>query len=97
MDLGQLTETVTSLTVPQDSITIKNKWFTSDVAAFELGPSHASANSLDDQVSLELCDRPDDDYNGPAQGTTSVDLFAEADELDVEPVQFIEHFEEVLH
>ena len=97
MALGQLAETVTSLAIPQDSIAIQNKWLASDVTAFELGPPHAGAHSLDDQVALEFSDRPDDDDNGPAQGTSGVDLLAEADELDVEPVQLIQHIEEVFH
>src|SRR5580704_3850715 len=67
------------------------------MAAFELGPPHAGANSLDDQVALEFGDGPDDDHNGPAQGTSSVDLFTEADELDVQPVQFVEYIEEVFY
>ena len=95
--LRQLAETVAPLTVPQDSVAIKNKWFTSDVAAFELGPPHAGPYSLDDQVSLEFGDGPDDDHNSPAQGTSRVDLLTEADELYVEPVEFVEHFEEVPH
>ena len=95
--LRQLAETVAPLTVPQDSVAIKNKWFTSDVAAFELGPPHASPYSLDDEVALQFGDGSDDDHNSSAQGTTSVDLFAEADELDVEPVEFVQHFEEVPH
>ena len=49
MTLCQLAETVAPLTVPQDSVAIKNKWLTSDVAAFELGPPHAGPYSLDDQ------------------------------------------------
>jgi hypothetical protein len=81
--LCQLTETVTSLTIPQDSAAIENKWLASDVAAFELGPPHAGPHSLDDQVALEFGDGADDDDNGPAQGTSGVDLFAEADELDI--------------
>ncbi len=37
-----------------------------------------------------------DDY-GPAQGPAGIDLLPEADELDIDPIQFIEHLEEVLH
>jgi len=29
--------------------------------------------------------------------TPGVDLFSEADELNIQPIQFIEHIEEVLH
>jgi hypothetical protein len=72
--LCQLAETVSPLAIPQDGAAIKYKWFASDVAPFELGPPHAGANSLDDQVSLELCDRPDDDHHGQTkESTLSVD------------------------
>jgi hypothetical protein len=66
------------------------------VAAFELGPPHAGTHPRDDKVAFQLCDRADDHHDGPAQGTSGVDLFAEAYELDVEPVQLIQHIEEVL-
>ena len=55
------------------------------------------AHSLDDQVTFEFGDGADDDHDGPAQRAGSVDLLAEADELDVEPVELVEHFEEVFH
>ena len=44
---------------------------------------------------FEFGDRSDDDDDGAAQRAARVDLLAEADELDVEPVQLVEHFEEV--
>ncbi len=69
----------------------------SDVPAFELGAAHAGAHPLDDQVALQFGDRADDHHDGAAQRAARVDLLAEADELDVEPVQLVEHFEEVLH
>jgi hypothetical protein len=65
--------------------------------AFELGPPHAGAHSFDDQTALQLRDRTDDDHDRPAQGPAGVDLFAEVDELDVEPDQFVQRLEEVLH
>jgi hypothetical protein len=67
------------------------------VAALELCPPHAGADPLDNQVSFQLRDRPDDHHDGAAQGPAGVDLLAEADELDAEPVQFVQHFKEVLH
>jgi hypothetical protein len=67
------------------------------MATFEAGAPHAGADPLDDQVAFELGDGPDDDYDRPAQWAVRVDLFAEADELDAEPVQLVEHFEEMLH
>jgi len=95
--LCQLAETVAPLTALQDGGAIENKRFTPDVTAFELRPPHACPHPLDDQVAFELCDRTDDHDDGPAQRTAGVDLFAETDELDVQPVQFVEYIEEVLH
>ncbi len=63
--------------------------------AFQARPSHAAADALDDQGSFELCDGTDDDDDGAAQRAARVDLLAEADELDAEPVELVEHFEEV--
>jgi hypothetical protein len=84
--LRQLSETLAALAVPQDGVAIENKRLASDVSAFELGSPHAGAHALDNQVALEFGDGPDDDHNGPAQRATGVDLFPEADELDIEPV-----------
>ena len=75
----------------------KYGWPCGVAPAFELGPPHAGAHPLDDQTALQLRDRTDDDHDRPAQGPAGVDLFAEADELDVEPDQFVQHLEEVLH
>ena len=97
MALCQLAETLAQLALPQDGVSIECKRLVSDVPAFELRPLRASPRSLDDQVALEFSDGPDDDDDGSPQRPASVDLFVEADELDVQPVQLIEHLEEVLH
>ncbi len=55
-----------------------------DVAAFQLSPAHPGAYSLDDQVSLQLGNRADDDDDGAAQRTAGVDVLAEAGELDAQ-------------
>ena len=66
-----------------------------DVPAFELGAPHAGAHSLDDQAPFKFGDRTNNDHHCPAQWTTGVELLPERDELDVQPVQLVEHFEEV--
>ena len=93
----KLSQAVSSLPIPQDRGAIKNQRCSSDVPAFEFRPPHAGTNSLDDQAALQLRDRTDDDHHCPAQRPTGIDLLLEADELDVEPVQFIEHLEEVFY
>ncbi len=61
-----------------------------------LARPHAGAHPLDDQAALQLSDGADDDHDRPTQRAGGVDLFAEADELDVQPVQLVQHLEEVL-
>ncbi len=67
------------------------------MAALEARPAHAGAHPLDDQVALELGDHRDDDHHGPAEWAAGVELLAEADELDIEAVEFVEDFQEVAH
>ena len=83
--------------VSLDRFTIQIQRLASDVSSFELGAPHAGADSLDDQVAFELGDGSDDDHDGTAQRPAGVDVLAEADELDAEMVQFIEHIEIVLY
>ena len=95
--LRQLSQAVTLLAVTMDGGTIEYQSFPPDMPAFELGPPHAGAHPLDDQTALQFRDGTDDDNNRPAQGPTGVDLFAEADELDIQTIQLVQHFEEVLN
>ena len=93
--LRKLAQTLSLLAISKDSRPIQDKSFPSDMPAFESGPSHSGSDPLDDQAAFQLRDGSDDDDNGSAQGTTGIDLFSEADELDVEPVQLVEYVEEV--
>ena len=95
--LGDLAQALPVLVIEPDSVAIQFQRSASDVATFEAGAPHAGFHSFDDQVSFQLRNRADDDHDGAAQRTAGVDLLAEADELDVEPVQFVQHLEEVLH
>jgi len=94
--LRQLAQALTVLPVPQDGGPIENQRFSSDVPSFKLCPPHSGAHSLDDEAALQLGDGANDHHDRSSQWTAGVDLLPEADELDVEPVQLIEHFEEVL-
>ena len=93
-DLGQAHAAVT---ITENGGAIDVEWGAADVAAFELGAAHAGPDPLDDQVAFQLGDGADDDDDGAAQRAAGVDVLAEADELDVEVVQFVEHFQEVTH
>ena len=83
--------------VALDGGVVEDQRIPADVPAFEPGPPHAGAHPLDDQVAFEFGDSADDDHNGPAQRAAGVELFSEADVLDVEPVELVQHLEEVLH
>ena len=85
------------LSVTEDGFAIEIEWLASDVPSFEPCAAHAGADPLDDQVAFEFRDRSDDYDDGAAQRPAGIDLLAEADEFDVEPVQLVEQFEEVFH
>jgi hypothetical protein len=95
MAFCNLAKTLSLAAVSLDGGVVQFQWIAADVTAFESGSPYAGAHSLDDEVALKLCDGADDDYDGPAQRTASVDLFAETGELDAYPVQVVEHIEEV--
>src|SRR5665213_495557 len=97
MVTSDLTQALSQAAISTDRFAVEDKWHASYVPALEPGAPHTGADPLDDQVAFELRYCPDDDDDGAAQRAAGVDLLAEADELDVEPVQFIEHFQEVLH
>src|ERR1700756_5169085 len=97
MSCGDLADALPVLTIADDGCAIEIKRPASDVSTLELGAPHTGAHPLDDQVAFEFRDGADDDYDGSAQRPSGIELFAEADELDVEPVEFVEDLEEVLH
>src|SRR6185312_5204358 len=47
---------------------------------------------FDDEVAFELRDRTDDNHDRAAQGAAGIEIFTEADELDVEVVELVEHY-----
>ena len=96
MPFCDLPDALATLTVLLDSSVVQYQRSSADALAFEPCAPHAGAHSFDDQRAFELSDGADDDHDGPAQRAAGVDIFAEADELDSDPVEFVEHIEEVL-
>ncbi len=88
---GDLADGVSAPAILKDRSAVEMERRSADAAAFKAGPAHAGADPLDDQVAFQFRDGADDDDDGAAQWTAGVDLLTERDELDVEPVQFIEH------
>jgi hypothetical protein len=95
MTARDLPQALAVASIAEDGIAIEFERLPSDVPALELGSPHAGSHTLDDQVAFEFRDRSDDDDDGPAQRAGRVDRLAEADELDVEAVELIEHFEQM--
>ena len=93
--VGDLAETLALLPISQDGRVIQIERLASDVSTFELGTPHAGTHSLDDQIAFQFGDGADDNDDGSSQRSASVDLLAEADELDVQPVEIVQHIEEV--
>src|ERR1700751_2326862 len=96
MPLRYLAKTLAPATIATDGLVIQCQRSAPDVTSFEPGAPHAAAHPLVVQVGFRFCDRTVSDDHSTAQRATGIDLFAERDELDVEPVQLVEHFEEVL-
>lgn len=90
--LCQLAQALATLAVPQDGSAIEIERLATDMAAFEAGAAHAGAHPFDNKVALQLGDGSDDDHYGAAQWPAGIDLLPKADELDVEPVQLVQHF-----
>ena len=97
MGLGDLAKAVASSPITQHSSPIYIQWPAADVLAFEPGAAHAGPDALDDEVALELGDGADDDHNRAAQRAARVEVLTEADELDLEVVELVQHLEEVAH
>ena len=63
--------------------------------ALQPGATHACPYPFDDEVAFQLGDRSDDDDDGPAERAAGIDALPEADELDAETIEFVQHFKEV--
>src|SRR5664280_2892778 len=91
---GDLSKALATLTVLLDSRTVQYQRLTADVLTFEPGAPHAGAHPFDDQTAFKLSDGADDHDDSPAQRAAGVDVFPEADVLDADPIQLVEHIEE---
>ena len=83
MDLGDLAEADASRSILEDGVTIDIEWGTTDPSAFQSRSAHAGLHSFDDERALEFGDHTDDRDDGAAQGSASIEVLAEADELDL--------------
>jgi hypothetical protein len=71
------------------------RWCATDSSAFQSCSANPRRDPFDDQRPLEFGYCSSDDGHGPAERTSSIDVFTQADEFDAEMIQLIEHFEEM--
>ena len=95
--LGDLSQALTAGTVLEDSDPVDLEWPPADMSSLQPGAAHTCPNPFDDEIPFEFCDGADDDHDGPPERAAGIEVLAEADELDIGMIKFVEHFEEVAH
>jgi len=81
--------------ISHNLLSVDTKRNTTDVPALQSGSSHSSPNPFHDQIFLKLRNRTYDYNHRAAQWASGVNLFAKADEFDIEVIQFVENFEKM--
>ena len=56
---------------------------------------NAGANPFASQVALDAGKNICEECDGAAQQATGINFFPEAAELDIQPIEFVEHFQKV--
>jgi hypothetical protein len=97
MRLGDLTQTLAPSALLKNSNAIDIEWPPADMPSLEPCSAHSCPHPFDDEIPFEFCDGADDDHDSPPERAAGIEVLAEADELDVEMVEFVEHLEEVAH
>jgi len=97
MLFGNLAQALTLIPVTLDDRIVERQRIAADVLALKVGAPHAGARPLDDQGVLSSGNDAEDDDDSPAQRASGIDVLSEADVLDVEPVELVQHIEEMLH
>jgi hypothetical protein len=80
---------------PARLVPVDIQWTTTNSSSFQPRSAHSSLHALPKQVSFELRDRADDNNHRSAQWPASVDVLAQADELNAEVIQFIDDLQEM--
>src|SRR5271165_2632320 len=94
---GDLTQTRSTPAISEDGFAVESERRAADRPPLQAGAPHAGTDPFDDQVVLQFGNHTDDGHDGAARRAAGVDVLPERDVLDVEPVQFVQHIEEVLH
>src|SRR5258707_7529554 len=97
MRLGDLTQALAPSALLENGNPIDIECPSANMPSLQPGAAHACPHPLDDEIALEFGDCPDYDHDGPAERAAGIKILPEADEFDIEVVEFVQHFEEVPH
>jgi hypothetical protein len=61
-----LAQALSALAIAKDGVTVEIKRPAADMTSFEPGAPHAGTHPLDNKVTFQFGDRPDDHHDGPA-------------------------------
>ena len=95
MHLGQFAQTEAMGTIAEQGLAIYVESGTANVQAFHFCSPHAGPHAFDNKVAFEFGDGADDDDHGTAQRPAGVEILPEAEELNVQMVEFVQHFQKM--
>ena len=95
MHLGQFAQTEAMGTIAEQGLPIYVEPWPADMLSLQPGSPHAGPHAFDDQAAFQLGDGADDDDHGAAQRPAGVEVLPEAEELNVQMVEFVQHFQKV--
>ncbi len=78
MPFGDLSQALAALAVLLDRKVVQDQRSTADLLAFQPCAPHAGADPLDYEAAFKLCNRANDDNDGPAQRALGEAAGAEA-------------------
>jgi hypothetical protein len=95
MGFGDLAQTQAAFPAIQYPLTVNPQRRAPDLPSFHPRPPHTRLDSFDYGLPLDLRDCAHDDDHRPTERASGVDVLSQADKLDAEMIQFVEHFQEV--
>ena len=90
MLLRHLRQAQTGESVPDNRRTVNVERRTPYPPSLQLRSTHSRFDPFDDEAALQLRNGSDDYDHRTTQWPSCVDVFAEADELDAEVIQFVQ-------
>src|ERR1700677_1278603 len=96
MPLGNVGQRHSRATICDHLLAINIQPRSTDLTTLKFCPSHARPNALDDQTSFKFRDCTHDHNDRPTEWAFGINRLALTEELDAEPVEFIQHLQQVL-